>query len=201
MKRVAMMAGLVFFMGTAVCLAGLKPGDSLPQGVVETAMQSVSGETVSIAQAKGEKGTLVIFSCNHCPWVKAWEKRIAATGNAAQEKGVGVIMINSNDPVAYPEDSLEKMKERTAQIGFEFPYVVDATSGVARAFGASRTPEFFLFNPQGELVYTGALDDNSENPSAVTRRYVEEAIDQMLAGEPVATPETKSVGCGIKFRN
>ena len=166
------LAVLILSVMAGYAFAALEPGVELPASVVQTKMQSVDETQVSIADIKGEKGTLVIFSCNHCPWVKAWESRIAETGNGLQAKGIGVIMINSNDPAVFPEDSLEVMKQRTEEIGFGFPYVVDATSQVAKTFGAKRTPEFFLFNTAGTLVYTGALDDNAENPGAVPGRRI-----------------------------
>ncbi|MCS6816949.1 MAG: thioredoxin family protein [Acidobacteriota bacterium] len=178
----------------------LKPGDTIPASVKDVKMLSVTGRQLSIADVKGPKGTLVIFSCNSCPWVKAWETRIAEVGNWAQKQGIGVIMINPNDPAKNPEDSYEVMQQRTKERGFEFPYVVDATSDVARAFGATHTPEFFLFDATGKLVYTGALDDNARNPEAVKERYLQNAIEALLAGKPIPVAQTRSIGCTIKFR-
>jgi len=178
----------------------LKPGEMLPASVKDVKMLSVTGDRLSIADVRGPKGTLVIFSCNSCPWVKAWETRIAEVGNWARKQGIGVIMINSNDPAKSPEDSYEVMQQRAKERGFEFPYVVDATSDVARAFGATHTPEFFLFDAAGKLVYTGALDDNARNPEAVKERYVKNAIEALLEGRPVPVAQTRSIGCTIKFR-
>jgi len=178
----------------------LKPGDALPASVKDVKMLNVAGNQLSITDVRGPKGTLVIFSCNSCPWVKAWETRIAEIGNWAQKQGIGVIMINSNDPAKNPEDSYEVMQQRAKERGFEFPYVVDATSDVARAFGATHTPEFFLFDAKGTLVYTGALDDNARNPEAVKERYVKNAIEALLAGQPIPVAQTRSIGCTIKFR-
>lgn len=178
----------------------LKPGDTIPASVKNVKMLSVTGHQLSIADVKGPKGTLVIFSCNSCPWVKAWETRIAEVGNWAQKQGIGVIMINPNDPAKNPEDSYEVMQQRAKERGFEFPYVVDATSDVARAFGATHTPEFFLFDATGKLVYTGALDDNARNPEAVKEQYVKNAIEALLAGRPIPVAQTRSIGCTIKFR-
>jgi len=181
-------------------MSKLKPGDTIPASVKDIKMLSVTGHQLSIADVKGPKGTLVIFSCNSCPWVKAWETRIAEVGNWAQKQGIGVIMINPNDPAKNPEDSYEVMQQRAKERGFEFPYVVDATSDVARAFGATHTPEFFLFDAKGTLIYTGALDDNARNPEAVKERYVKNAIEALLAGRPVPVAQTRSIGCTIKFR-
>lgn len=170
--------------------------DGIPAKDVK--MKNVDGKEITIAEVAGKNGTLVIFSCNHCPFVKAWEKRIAEIGNTYREKGVGVIQINSNDP-AVAGDTFESMQERAKERGFQFPYVVDASSDVARAFGATRTPEFFLYDKDGKLVYHGALDDNKD-ASKASQSYLKDALDAMLAGKPIQTAETKAVGCTIKFR-
>jgi len=175
---------------------GLNIGDKAPSTTVK--MKNVDGKELSIADVAGKNGTLVIFTCNHCPFVKAWQERIAAIGNSTRDKGVGVMAINSNDPADYAEDSYAEMQKRAQKLGFTFPYVVDATSDVARAFGATRTPEAFLFDKDGKLVYHGAIDDSQE-ASAVTKHFLQDAIDASTAGQQVANKETKFVGCGIKF--
>lgn len=176
---------------------GLAPGDKAP--MTATKMKNVDGHEVSIADAAGPKGTLVIFSCNHCPYVKAWEGRLAGIGNAVRDRGVGVIVINSNDPADYPEDNFDGMQARAKSLGLKFPYVVDATSEVARAFGATRTPECFLFDAAGHLVYHGAVDDSKAGD--VKEPYLRNALDAVVAGRVVAVKETKFVGCSIKFRS
>lgn len=181
---------------TSQAWAGIQLGDKAPSADVK--MKNVDGKEMSIADVKGEKGTLVIFSCLHCPFVKSWEKRIAELGNAYRKKGLGVIQINSNDPAA-AGDTFEGMQQRVKEQGFQFPFVVDASSDVARAFGASRTPEFFLFDKTGRLVYHGALDDNKDAAS-VTQPYLKNALDAVLAGQEPPVKETKAVGCTIKFR-
>lgn len=163
-------------------------------------MKDVSGRLVSIADVQGAKGTMVMFSCNACPWVKAWETRIAELGNAAPEMGIGVIVINPNDPAKVPEDSYEVMQTRAKERGFKFPYVVDETSGVAKAFGATRTPEVFLFDANGQLVYHGAIDDNAREPEKVEKRYLADALAAVAAGRPVPVAKTKALGCTIKWR-
>jgi peroxiredoxin len=185
-------------VAASVFADGVKLGDKAP--MADAKLKNVDGKEVTIAGVAGKNGTLVIFTCNHCPFAKAWEKRIAELGNAAGKEGIGVIAINSNDPSEYAEDSYENMQKRAKTIGFEFPYAVDATSDVARAFGASRTPEVFLFDKDGKLVYHGAVDDNREAPK-VTQNYLKDALAAVAAGKPVTTSETKAVGCGIKFRS
>ena len=187
---------LVASLAVAGSAFGLNIGDKAPSTSVK--MKNVDGSSVSIADVVGKQGTLVVFSCNHCPFVKAWQGRIASVGNAAKTKGIGVIVINANDPTDYPEDSYAEMQTRAKDLGFTFPYVVDATSDVARAFGATRTPEAFLFDKDGKLVYHGAIDDSKE-ADQVTKHFLQDAIDAELAGKAVPVAETKFVGCGIKF--
>lgn len=166
----------------------------------DTKMKGVDGREVSIADIAGSKGTLVIFSCNHCPWVKAWETRMVDLGNTYSKQGVGVIAINSNDPAAYDEDAYPAMQERAKDRGMTYPYVVDATSDVARAFGATRTPEVFLFDKKGKLVYHGVIDDNAHDPDKVKTRYLSDALQAVVAGKDIPLKETKAMGCGIKYR-
>ena len=196
MKTGSFMA-LVASVSVAASAFGLNIGDKAPSTSVK--MKNVVGSEVSIADVTGKEGTLVIFSCNHCPFVKAWQDRIASIGNAAKGKGVGVIVINSNDPASYPEDSFTEMQARAKQLGFTFPYVVDATSGVARSFDATRTPEAFLFDKDGKLVYHGAIDD-SQKADEVSKHFLQDAIDAAIAGKDIPVKETKFVGCGIKYR-
>ena len=162
-------------------------------------MKNVDGREIAIADVAGKNGTLVIFSCNHCPFVKAWETRIAELGNAGPAKGIGVIAINANDPTAFPEDSYAEMQARAKARGFTFPYVVDATSAVARGFGASHTPECYLFDRTGTLVYHGAVDDDKD-AAKVTQHWLRDALDAVAAGQDVPVKETKAIGCSIKFR-
>jgi hypothetical protein len=177
----------------ALALGARMPG-------ADTRMMGVDGREISLASAAGPKGTLVIFTCNHCPWVKAWETRIVDLGNKYSKSGFGVVAVNSNDPAQYPEDGLDGMKDRARERGMEYPYVVDATSDVARAFGATHTPEAFLFDKAGRLVYHGSIDDNAHEPDKVKARYLEQALDAVAGGRKVAVKETKALGCSIKYR-
>ncbi|MCX7895206.1 MAG: thioredoxin family protein [Thermoanaerobaculum sp.] len=181
-------------------LWALKPGEALPASVTNVKMKGVDGKEITLKELAGPKGLLVIFSCNHCPWVKAWQGRMVALGNEYSKKGVGVVAINSNDPVAYPDDDFDHMVAQAKEHGYQFAYVVDATSDVARAFGATRTPEVFLFDAQGKLVYHGAIDDNAEKPQEVKKTYLADALQALVEGKPVPVAETKALGCSIKFR-
>ena len=129
-----------------------------------------------------------------------WQARIAAIGNAAINRGVGVIAVNANDPAAYAEDSFDEMKARAKKLGFKFPYVVDATSDVARAFGATHTPEAYLLDAQGKLVYHGGVDDNARDEKAVKQPWLRQAVEALEGGKPVPLAETKALGCSIKLR-
>jgi peroxiredoxin len=200
--KLAISSGVFALM--LACGAEVGGGERLQLGSMapmsDVKMKGVNGRERSISDAKGENGTLVIFSCNACPWVVAWEDRITEIGNAYQKVGFGVIVINANDPQRVPEDGFEAMVKRSKERGFAFPYLVDATSDVARAFGATRTPEVFLFDKQGLLVYHGAIDDNARESESVEIHYLKDALEAVLQGKDVGRRETKALGCSIKFR-
>jgi peroxiredoxin len=177
--------------------AALQLGDPAPQRDVK--MRNVDGRQLSIADVAGSKGTLVIFSCNHCPWVKAWETRIVELGNTSGKRGIGVIAVNANDPASHAEDGFDAMVTRAKERNYQFPYVVDSGSTVARAFGAERTPEVFLFDASGKLVYHGTIDDNADDAAAVKQHFLHDALESVATSQPVAVKETKALGCGIKY--
>lgn len=172
-------------------------GDSIVDTGVK--MKNVDGSMVTIDDAGGEKGTLVIFTCNHCPFVKGWQDTMVRLSNDAQADGIGVIYINANDP-AVAGDTFEKMQELSEEKGYTFPYVVDATSDVARHFDAKKTPDVFLFDADGKLIYKGAVGEGGRGPKPGGKLYLKEALDALRQGTPVKTAETKAIGCSIKFR-
>jgi glutathione peroxidase-family protein len=185
----------------------LKLGETIPAAARETKMLNVDGKELTLAGVSGKHDTLVIFSCNHCPYARAWEERIVALGNTYQDRGVGVMVVNSNDPQRYPDDGYEEMQRRARLRGYRFPYVVDSTSDVAVAFGATRTPEVYLFNKDGKLYYQGAVDNDTDGKLKPQERqnYLQAALDALVAGKQGASAGvmqvTKSIGCGIKFRS
>jgi peroxiredoxin len=182
-------------------VSALAVGASAPEPATAIKMKSaLDGKPVAIADVRGKAGTLVIFTCNHCPFARGWERRIADLANGYSKKGIGVILINANDPAKYPEDDFAGMQARAKQLGLQVPYVMDETSGVARALGASVTPEAFLFDKNGKLAYHGAIDDNHRDAGAVKAHYLKDALDAVLEGHPAPLAETKGIGCGIKFR-
>jgi peroxiredoxin len=177
----------------------LAAGAPVPQATAKL-KNAVDGKPVTIADVKGKAGTLVVFTCNHCPFAKGWEARIVALGNEYVKKGIGVILINANDPSQHEVDGLAGTQERAKTAGMQFPYAIDETSAVAKAFGAAVTPEAFLFDKNGKLAYHGAIDDNMREPEKVTKRYLKDALEAVVAGKPPAVPESKGIGCGIKLR-
>ena len=168
--------------------------------LADVKMMNVDGKQVSLAEVRGRKGTLVVFTCNACPWAKAWHSRIVELGNKSAKRGIGVIAVNPNDPAVVADDDYGPMKDNAKKSKMAFPYVVDATSDVARAFGATRTPEAYLFDAEGKLVYHGAIDDNAKQPDQVKARYLEDAVNAVVDGKEITLAETKAMGCSIKFR-
>lgn len=167
----------------------------------EIKMKDITGKEVSFKDAQGKNGLLVMFSCNTCPVVKRYQTRSNEVCKYAMDKGVGVILLNSNEAYRENGDSYDDSKDYGKQNGYSWHYVMDENSKMADAFGATRTPECFLFNSEGKLVYHGAIDDNSNSADDVTRKHANIAIDEMVGGKEVSMKETKSVGCTIKRKS
>ncbi len=163
-------------------------------------LKSVDGKLYDSESFSESPLLLVVFSCNHCPYVKAYEDRMIALTAAYESKGLAVVAINSNDDKNYPEDGYEEMKKRALEKKFNFPYVRDEDQSAAKAFGAMHTPEFFLFDAERKLRYHGRFDDNWREPDRVTRGYLREAIDALLDGREVGEPEAHAIGCTIKWK-
>jgi peroxiredoxin len=160
---------------------------------------NIDGRTVSRDDFRG-RPLLVIFMCNHCPFVKHVAAGLAALASEYQTKGVGVVGISSNDASAYPQDSPEQMVHEAELQGYTFPYLYDETQAVAQAYRASCTPDFFLFDAEHRLVYRGQMDSsrpNSEIP--VTGEDLRGALDALLAGQPIVADQRPSIGCNIKW--
>jgi hypothetical protein len=165
---------------------------------MELTMETVSGKPITLKEAVGEKGILVMFSCNECPFVIKYQQRTLQIVNHARGLGYGVILLNSNESLRRDGDGMEDMMKYAKSQGYDFPYALDKNSTLADAFGASRTPECFLFNKKLELVYHGAIDDNASDEQAVNRKHLATALDEDASGKEVSVKETKSIGCGIK---
>lgn len=176
---------------------GYKVGDE----AMDFKLKNIDGKEVSLAQFTDAKGYIVIFTCNHCPYAKAYEGRIKDLDKKYKALGYPVIAINPNDPALQPEDSYEAMKTNAKEKGFTFPYLFDEKQEVYPAYGATKTPHVYLLQKEnGKLIvkYIGAIDDNYEKPEAVKAKYVETAVDALLAGKPVTETKTVAVGCSIK---
>jgi thioredoxin-related protein len=182
---------------TAAVAGELELGSDIPMADVK--MVDVSGKKVSLNDAVGENGLLVVFSCNTCPWVDAWEDRYISVSKLSQKKGVGMIAINPNQGSRNKGDGMVDMQTRAKKAKYDFYYTLDKESKLASAFGASKTPHIYLFNNKGTLVYRGAIDDNARKPKKVKKAYLMDAIDAMVAGEKIEMASTKALGCGIKY--
>jgi peroxiredoxin len=165
------------------------------------ALRSVDGKTYSLTDVRGDKGTLVAFICNHCPYVKASIDRIVAEANALRAIGIGTIAIMPNDTATYREDSFDNMKAFARTHGLTFPYVIDQTQEVARAYDAQCTPDFFGFNAGDELQYRGRLDAARMSTMPGARRDLYEAMKQVAETGKGPQDQTPSIGCSIKWRN
>lgn len=177
-------------------------GDPLPLGAsipsAEVKMKDISGKDVSLKDAKTGKGLLVMFSCNTCPYVVKNQKRTNDVCKYAQDKGLGVAILNPNEAKRSGDDSFNEMQTYAKDQGYKWFYLEDKNHILADAFGANRTPECFLFNGEGKLVYHGAIDDNPSDASSVNRKHLVVAIDEMNAGKDISVKQSKSVGCTIK---
>lgn len=171
-------------------------GSSLPNP--DTKMKDISGKEVSFKDAMKKNGLLVMFSCNTCPVVGKYQSRTLETAKFATGNDIGVILLNSNEATRSNGESFDDMKEYGKEQGYPFSYVLDNNSAMADAFGATRTPEVFLFDKSGKLVYHGAIDDNANGPDEVIRKHAKIAMEEMIAGKNVSTAKTRFVGCSIK---
>ena len=189
----------------AICMAttsisaqapgALAIGSSVP--MANAKMKSTDGKELSMKEVMKKNGLLVMFSCNTCPYVVRYQSRTTSILKEAAKNKIGVIIINSNEEYRNDEDSYEKMKTYARQQQYTPPYVVDTKSKVADAFGATRTPECFLFDASGKLIYHGAIDDN-QDATKITRTHLSIAFTEHLSGKDIATKETRSIGCMIK---
>lgn len=201
-----MKKGFIFFVLLVACgfllsfintNSGAELGLNSPLPMADEKMKDVSGKEVSLNTSKTAKGLLVIFSCNTCPYVKLSESRIKELSDNCIKQGIGCIIVNSNEAQRAEEDSFDEMVKYASSQKFTCSYVVDANSKLADAFGATRTPQCFLFNNKG-LIYKGAIDDNVKDPSLVKVHYLQDAIDALAKNETPKLQETKSIGCTIK---
>ena len=178
---------------TMIPLGTLAPPFSLPD--------TLSGKTTSLAELRGENGTVVMFICNHCPFVKHINSELINLAHTYQSKSIGFVAISSNDVETYPEDGPEKMKAVGTDLKYPFPYLYDETQVVAKAYDAACTPDFFVFDGKLSLVYRGQLDDSRPgNMIPVTGHDIRQALEALLSGRPVSLEQKPSIGCNIKWK-
>jgi len=184
----------------SVVLSQNKYGYGIGDIATDFKLKNVDGRMVSLADYKEAKGFIVVFTATHCPFSKAYEDRINALDKKYKNKGFPVIAINPTNPAIYEEDSYENMQILAKKKGFTFPFLLDVGQKIYPQYGATNTPHFFVLektNQGNKVAYIGALDDNAQNPSAITKRYVEDAVDALLAGRQPKVTKTKAIGCGI----
>ena len=174
---------------------GIKIGDKAP----DFNLPSVDGKNYSLSDFKDKSVLIVMFTCNHCPYVQAYEERFIALQNEFKEKRVILIGINSNDDKNYPEDSFENMVKRAKEKGYNFRYLRDKSQKVAHAYGATHTPQLFVLDEERKLRYTGKIDDNWREPDKVKERFLRDAILALLEKKKIKNPETYAIGCTIKW--
>ena len=181
----------------------LTPSTMLPLGTAapDFKLPDTGGKTVALADFKGQPALLVVFMCNHCPYVKHIRAGLAQLARDYLPRGAAIVGINANDTANYPEDSPARMKEEVQAAGYLFPYLCDETQAVARAYRAACTPDLYLFDKNRKLVYRGQFDDSRPgNGVVVTGRDVRAALDAVLAGRPVSPDQKPAIGCNIKWR-
>lgn len=180
------------------------PSTMMPLGTTApdfSLLNTVTGETNTLQTLKSDTATVVMFICNHCPYVKHVQGELVKLAQDYQPKGIAFIAINANDVVNYPDDSPDKMKVVAQQLGYSFPYLYDETQEVAKAYQAACTPDFYVFDKDLKCVYRGQLDDaRPRNDAPVTGKDIRAALDAILAGQPVNPEQIPSIGCNIKWK-
>jgi peroxiredoxin len=200
MKTLFLTMMLAVFSLSLLQAQGYEVGDK----ATDFKLKNVDGKYVSMADYPDAKGFVVIFTCNHCPYAVAYEDRMIALDMKYKQKGFPMIAINPNDPEVVPADSFEKMQERAKEKGFTFPYLFDKGQKIYPQYGATRTPHIYLLERQDEdlvVAYIGAIDDNYQDATKVEEKYLENAINALLAGNKPEPNFTRAIGCTIKKKN
>jgi len=171
-------------------------GSTLP----EFTLKNVDSSQWSSSSTNIENGLLIVFACNHCPYVRGSEDELIKIANKYSSEGLAVVAINSNDPVNYPDDNYEKMQEKSQALNLPYPYLFDETQEVAKLFDAACTPECYLFDKNKKLVFHGAVNDNPRDRNAVKSHYLRDAVEDLLAAKAVRTSYAHPMGCSIKWK-
>jgi peroxiredoxin len=191
---ILLLTGLLF--NATADVKELEVGKTGP--MFDVKMTTTEGTETSLAQIKKANGTLLIFTSNTCPWVHAWENRYNEVAQLAAAAKVGVIFVNSNEATRNEGESLADMRNRKRDKGYTFPYALDKDHKLADAYGATRTPHVYLLDKNNKLVFVGAIDDNSRDRDEVDAYYIKDALADLSAGRPIATPTSRALGCTIK---
>ncbi|MEX1055370.1 MAG: redoxin domain-containing protein [Rhodothermales bacterium] len=190
---------LLVYSAQSVNAQELALGSTIPGS--DVVLNDVTGGTAWISDLTGEAATVVVFWSNQCPWIDKYTGRFNAIVSDFSERGVKFVLVNSNDGAAFPQESLEQSAAAARSFGQGVSYVSDQSSGLAKAFGAERTPHVFVFDGAGELAYVGTIDDSPGDPGNVTAEYLRQALEGVTSGGSVAVPKTKAFGCTIKFKS
>ncbi|HRW62019.1 MAG TPA: thioredoxin family protein [Bacteroidales bacterium] len=201
MKKYSILFALMLALAFTANAQGYQVGDKAS----DFTLRNVTGEMINLYQyADAEKGAVVIFTCNHCPYAKAYEDRIIELDNKFRDKGFPVIAVNPNDPELVPEDSYEKMQERAKEKSFPFPYLLDEKQEVYKIYGATRTPHVYLLKKEGQdfkVAYIGTIDDNYKDAEQVSKKYLADAVNALLENKKPDPDFTKAIGCSIKDKS
>jgi len=197
-KGIIAIAAVVLLSGFAAVNTGYKIGDIAS----DFSLKNVDGNMVSLSNYSDAKGFIVIFTSNTCPYSVAYEDRILALDKTYASKGYPVIAIMPNNPTLQTGDTMEAMQNRAQQKGFTFPYVMDEGQSIASQYGATKTPQVYVLQKTSkgnQVKYIGAIDENYQDASAVQHKYVENAVEALLAGQPIKETQTRAIGCSIKY--
>ncbi|MBD2716596.1 thioredoxin family protein [Microvirga sp. STR05] len=203
MKKLLSLLALCLLALSSFVLRTASPGYQVGDKAVDFKLKNVDGKLVSLADNKAAKGYIVVFTCNTCPYAKAYEQRIMDLNTKYAPQGYSVVAINPNDPAVVPGDAFAEMQKRAKEKKYAFPYLQDESQEIAKQYGATRTPHLYVLSRKGAdfvVSYIGAIDDNSEDAKLVKTKYLENAMTDIMAGKPATVNSTKAIGCTIKWK-
>lgn len=206
MKKIAglsLLTGAFIASLTVQAQTPVAKGYAIGDAVAEFQVRNVDNQFVKLTDYKAQKGVVVVFMANHCPFSKAYEDRLMAIHNRFSMQGYPVLAVQTSDVTIYPEDAYEVVQSRSRERGFPFPYTIDETQSVARAFGATRTPQVFVLTRTGSkfvVQYVGAIDDNPQDAAGVQKHYLDEVLLSLTTGRVLQTTTTRPIGCAVKWK-
>ncbi len=195
--------GMLMLLGSSVAAPIFAQPQEVPLGTemptLDQPLTQIDGSSVSLDALTGSTATVILFWSNQCPWVRKYESRVDALVNEFADQDVRFVRVNSNDPSAFPQESLEASREHASEQGYQAPYVRDPNAALAQALGASRTPQVFVFDSTQTLVYTGTIDDSPASGDQVTTSYLRNALTALVQNAQIEVSQTKAFGCTIKY--